>query len=129
MTQTFLIGDYRSDLLDMLQGIADADPALIRQDWVRAAVGDMRQLASDGRVILAKNYGKKLIDPIPFEPPGEPSRFLTYQWTLIQRTFGAEAAAHSYPAPPLRSSPASQVRAATGRLDPADTAKVVEPVR
>jgi hypothetical protein len=91
MTQAFLIGDYRSDLLDMLQGIADADPALIQRDWVQDAVDDMRQLAPDGRVILVKNYGKRLIDPIPFEPPGEPSRFLTYQWTLIQRTFGAES--------------------------------------
>lgn len=93
MTQAFLIGDYRSDLLDMLQGIADADPALIRQDWVQAAVDDMRQLAPDGRVILVKNYGRALINPVPFEPLGEPSRFLTYQWTLIQRTFGAETPA------------------------------------
>ncbi len=89
MTQPFLIGDYRSDLLDMLQGIADADPALIQRDWVQAAAGDMRQLAPGGRVILVKNYGRRLIDPIPFEPPGEPSRFLTYQWTLLQRTFDA----------------------------------------
>jgi hypothetical protein len=93
MTQTFLIGDYRSGLLDMLQGIADADPALIRQDWVQDAVGDMHQRAPDGRVILVKNYGRALIDPIPFEPLGEPSRFLTYQWALIQRTFGAETPA------------------------------------
>lgn len=89
MTQPFLIGDYRSGLLDMLQGIADTDPFLIRQDWVRAAAGDMSQLAPGGRVTLARNYGKRLIDPVPFEPPGEPSRFLTYQWTLIQHTFGA----------------------------------------
>ena len=91
MTQPFLIGDYRSGLLDMLQGIADADPALARQDWVRDALADMRELAPDGRVILARNYGRKLIDPVPFEPLGEPSRFLTCQWTLIQRTFSAEA--------------------------------------
>jgi hypothetical protein len=91
MTQPFLIGDYRSGLLDMLQGIADTDPALIRQDWVQTAADDMHQLAPGGRVILVKNYGKRLIDPVPFEALGEPSRFLTYQWTLIQRTFGAEA--------------------------------------
>ena len=89
MTQPFLAGDYRSSLLDMLQGIADTDPALTRQDWVRAAADDMHQLAPGGRVVLARNYGKKLIDPVPFEPVGEPSRFLTYQWTLIQRAFGA----------------------------------------
>ncbi len=86
MTQPFLVGDYRSGLLDMLQGIADADPGLARHGWVRAAIDDMRQLAPDGRVTLVRNYGRRLIDPIPFEPPGEPSRFLTYQWTLIQRT-------------------------------------------
>ncbi len=90
MIQPFLIGDYRSGLLDMLQGIADTDPALIRQEWVQAAADDMRQLAPRGRVTLARNYGKRLIDPVPFEPLGEPSRFLTYQWTLIQRTFGAD---------------------------------------
>jgi hypothetical protein len=91
MTQSFLIGDYRSDLLDLLQGIADADPALMRHDWVQAAVDDMRQLAADGRVTLVKNYGRKVINPIPFEPVGEPSRFLTYQWTLIQEAFAAAA--------------------------------------
>ena len=90
MTRPFLIGDYRSGLLDMLQGIADADPALIRQQWVQAAVDDMWQLAPDGRVILVKNYGRALINPVPFEPVGEPSRFLTYQWILIQRAFGAK---------------------------------------
>lgn len=88
MTQPFLIGDYRSGLLDMLQGVADADPALAGKDWVQAAVSDMRELAPAGRVVLTRNYGKRLIDPIPFEPLGEPSRFLTYQWTLIQRILG-----------------------------------------
>jgi hypothetical protein len=89
MTQFFLVGDYRSDLLDMLEGVADADPTLIRQDWVQTAVTDMNNLTSDGRVTLAKNYGKKLIDPIPFEPIGAPSRFLTYQWLGIHSTFNS----------------------------------------
>ena len=93
MTQPFLIGDYRSGLLDMLQGVADAGPALIRHDWVQAAVDDMRQLTAGGRVVLVKNYGRRLIDQIPFEPLGEPSRFLTYQWTLIQQTLGPPAGA------------------------------------
>ena len=30
--------------------IADADPALIREDWVQAALDDMRQLAPGGRL-------------------------------------------------------------------------------
>lgn len=87
MTQFFLAGDYRSDLLDMLQGVADADPALIGQSWVRDAVEDVGALTDEGRVPLVKNYAKKLADPIPFEPIGEPSRFLTYQWLHIRRTF------------------------------------------
>jgi len=95
MTQSFLVGDYRSDLLDMLQGVADADPNLIQQHWVRAALEDMDDLSSDGRVTLVKNYGKKLIDPIPFEPIGAPSRFLTYQWLQIRRTFGSAMIASS----------------------------------
>jgi hypothetical protein len=86
MTQFFLIGDYRSDLLDMLQGVADADPALAHRAWVRAAVHDMDASTRDGLVDLVKNYGRKLIDPIPFEPVGKPSRFLTYQWVRVRRT-------------------------------------------
>jgi len=87
MIQPFLIGDYRSDLLDMLQAISDADPGLIREEWVKAAVDDMRDLTVEGKVVLVKNYGRRLIDPVPFEPVGEPSRFLTYQWMLIDRRF------------------------------------------
>jgi hypothetical protein len=87
MTEPFLAGDYRSGLLDVLQGIADADPGLARHDWVRDAIDDMHTLALDGRITLAKNYGRRLIDPIPFEPVGAPSRFLTYQWIRIQTAF------------------------------------------
>lgn len=88
MKQPFLVGDYRFDLLDMLSGIADADPTLVHEDWVAGAIDDMNELAIDGRVLLAKNYGRKLIDPIPLEPVGQPSRFLTYQWLHTQRLFG-----------------------------------------
>jgi len=87
LTQFFLVGDYRSDLLDMLQGVADADPALASEDWVRSAYDDMAGLTDDGKVTLVKNYGRRLIDPIPFEPIGAPSRFLTYQWLTIQHAF------------------------------------------
>ena len=87
MKQSFLVGDYRFDLLDMLSGIADADPTLVQEDWVTEAVDDMTALAVDGRIVLAKNYGRKLIDPIPLERVGEPSRFLTYQWIKTQRGF------------------------------------------
>jgi hypothetical protein len=99
MTQPFLIGDHRSSLLDMLQGIADADPRLIAEPWVRDAVEDMNGLTVDGKVVLARNYGRRLIDPIPFEQLGRPSRFLTYQWLCVQRAFESAAT------PPPRSSP------------------------
>lgn len=87
MTEFFLIGDYRSGLIDMLRGVADADPSLIREDWIAAAVGDVERMLDDGRVMLVKNYGRKLIDPIPFEPIGLPSRFLTYEWLTVRRAF------------------------------------------
>ena len=86
MTQFFLIGDYRSDLLDMLQGVADAEPGLIGEDWVRTAVREMDGFTQDGRVTLVKNYGRSLIDPIPFESVGAPSRFLSFQWLRVRRS-------------------------------------------
>ncbi len=88
MKQPFLVGDYRFDLLDMLSGIADADPTLAHEDWVSEAIDDMNELAIDGRVVLVKNYGRKLIDPIPLEPIGQPSRFLTYEWLQTKRLLG-----------------------------------------
>jgi len=72
----------------MLQGIADADPGLVREPWVADAVEDMRALTVDGRVVLAKNYGRRLVDPIPLEEVGAPSRFLTYQWLRVQTAPG-----------------------------------------
>jgi hypothetical protein len=94
MTQFFLVGDYRSDLLDVLQGIADADPVVGRQDWVQDAMADMEALAAGGRVTLVKNYGSRLIDPIPLEPIGSPSRFLSYQWLSIRSAFEKAATSH-----------------------------------
>jgi hypothetical protein len=86
MTQFSLVADYRSDLLDMLGGIAAADPSLGSEPWVRDAVQDMDDSTVDGKVMLVKNYGKKLMDPIPFEPIGKPSRLLTLEWMRVRRT-------------------------------------------
>ena len=80
MTQFFIAGDYRSNLLDVLEGLAEANPKLISEDWIQDAVRAVEDLAPDGKIPLVKNYGRKLIEPIPFEPIGKPSRFLTYQW-------------------------------------------------
>jgi len=99
MTQPFLIGDYRSDLLDMLQGVADADPDLIREEWVREAIEEMDGLTHDGRVPLVKNYGRALMDPIPLEPVGAASRFLSYQWLRILELLGSTRSGSSVPTP------------------------------
>lgn len=93
MTRFFLVGDYRSNLLDMLEGIADTDPGLVGQPWVESAIADVEVLAPDGRVTLANNYGRKLIQPIPIEVVGEPSRFLTYQWLNVLKGFRLDYAA------------------------------------
>ncbi len=90
LTQFFLVGDYRVHLIDVLEGIADADPGLIERDWIRAAVDDVDALCLDGKVTLIKNYAKQLMDPVPLEPIGEPSRLLTLQWLRAKRAFGLE---------------------------------------
>lgn len=97
MTKPFLVGDYRSDLLDVLQGVADADPHLIDEEWVQAAVDDMHALTDSGRVTLVHNYGRALIDPIPLEPTGQASRFLSLQWLLLRRAFSSALDASSAP--------------------------------
>jgi hypothetical protein len=88
LTQFFLFGGYRSHLIDVLEAIANADPELGKKSWVRDAITAVDDLTVDGRVILAKNYPTKLIDPIPFESVGEPSRFLTYQWLRVKQKLG-----------------------------------------
>lgn len=46
---------------------------------------------------LVKDYGTKLIDPVPFEPMRMPSRFLTYQWITILKAFRYAPALSSGP--------------------------------
>lgn len=88
LTQFFLAGDYRLHLIDVLEAIAEVDPKLIEQAWVRQAVDLVESLATDGKVPLLKNYARRLIDPLPFEPIGEHSRFLTLQWLRTRQLFG-----------------------------------------
>jgi len=88
LTRFFLTGGYRCHLIDVLESIADANATLIGQEWVRRTVETMEGFTVDGKVPLLKNYPSRLIDPLPFEPVGEPSRFLTYQWLLVKRKFG-----------------------------------------
>ena len=92
MTQFFLVGDYRSHLLDVLEGLADADASLVEQDWVRSALADVEALLEDDCIPLIKNYGRKLMYPIPVEKVGEPSRFLTLQWLRILKGFDYQLA-------------------------------------
>ena len=53
--------------------------------------GAHRRTLSVG-VTLTKNYGRALMSPIPLEPIGQASRFLTYQWLRIRSTFDSVAA-------------------------------------
>jgi len=87
-TEFFLNGNYRRNLIDVLESIADADKQLIENVWVRNAVEAVDNLSEDGKVILVKNYPTGLIDPLPFEEVGKPSRFLTYQWLMVKKKFG-----------------------------------------
>lgn len=92
LTRFFFAGDWRSDLIDVLAGIAEADASLIREPWVSEAVADVGGMLRDGRVIQSKCYAKKLTRSLGFEPLGEPSRFLTYQWLRVKQRFDARCA-------------------------------------
>ena len=61
---------------------------LTGEEWVQEAVQEMGALTDDGRVTLVRNYGRALMDPIPLEPVGAASRFLSYQWLHILQTLG-----------------------------------------
>ncbi len=87
LTQFFLFGGFRSHLIDVLEAIASADPGLAHAKWVQDALATVDRLTVDGRIELAQNYPTKLVDPLPFEPVGEPSRFLTYQWLRVKQKF------------------------------------------
>ena len=85
LVRPFLVGDYRSSLLDMLHGIADTDDSgLHTEPWVRSAVEDMEGLTEDGKVPLATNYARRLVDDGALETLGEPSRFLTHEWEVVR---------------------------------------------
>jgi hypothetical protein len=83
MTTLFLVGDYRSDLLDVLQALADADPSLACEEWVQDAMADLDALVDDGRLTVTRTYDGALAEPVELEEPGTPSRFLTYQWLVL----------------------------------------------
>lgn len=88
LKQFFLLGGYRTHLIDVLEGVAMTDPGLVRESWVQEAVRDVDSLAVGGRIPLMKNYRSRIVDPLPLEIVGEPSRFLTCQWLAVKRRFG-----------------------------------------
>ncbi len=88
LTQFFLFGGYRSHLIDVLDAVANADSTLAQTEWVREAISVVDEHAVDGKIILAKNYPTNLVDPLPFERIGQPSRFLSYQWLRVKQRFG-----------------------------------------
>jgi hypothetical protein len=84
-TKLFLFGGYRSNLLDVLEGIAEARPELHAEAWVQGGLDAAESQANDGRLIASPSYATELVDPIPLEEADKPSRFLTYQWEKIKR--------------------------------------------
>lgn len=90
LTEFFLFGNYRSHLIDVLEAMAGADPSLVEARWVQDAISAVERLTVDGRIVLAKNYPTGLIDPLPFEPVGKPSRLLTCQWLRVRQKFGLD---------------------------------------
>jgi hypothetical protein len=88
LLQFFLHGGYRFHLIDILEGLADYDPGLIRKDWVMEAMETVEATTSNGRITLVRNYPNPLIEPCPLEKVGQSSRFLTYQWLSVKRKFG-----------------------------------------
>ena len=88
MKRFFLWGDCRVHIIDVLEGIADADPALGGTEWVREAIEVVDELAENGKITLSENARNLLLHPLAFERVGEPSRFLTYQWLRVKQKFG-----------------------------------------
>ena len=91
-TNLYLFGAYRSNLLDVLEGLAEARPELGSEDWVSEAVNTVRGLSEDGKLVAAESYRTELVDPLPLEEPGKPSRFLTYQWLKVRGKFACHVA-------------------------------------
>jgi hypothetical protein len=79
---------YRSHVLDVLEWLADADPALADEPWVKDAIADVEALSIDGRIPLVTNADTHLADPLALERVGEPSPLLTVQWLRMRRAFG-----------------------------------------
>jgi hypothetical protein len=82
-TQFSLFHSHRPHLIDVLEWIIDADPAVGREPWVKAAIADVEALSVGGRIPLVTNGTTHLVDPLPFEAIGEPSKFLTLQWLRL----------------------------------------------
>lgn len=88
LTQFFLYGSYRSHLIDVLHALTNADRELVKETWVKEALEAVESLTITGRVPLVKNYPTKIVDPLPLERVGSPSKLLTHQWLVVKKSFG-----------------------------------------
>jgi hypothetical protein len=88
LMEFFLYGSYRPHLIDTLDGLANADRGLLKETWVKEALEAVDSLTTTGRVPLVKNYPTKLVDPLPLERVGRPSKLLTHQWLVVKKGFG-----------------------------------------
>jgi len=56
---------------------------------VQGALGAIRHQADEqSRLRLHTNARARLVDPLPFEPEGRPSRLPTLQWLRTKRRWG-----------------------------------------
>ncbi len=89
LTKLYIVGDYRSHVLEVLEVLADLDPTLSGEDWVADMAAWVESRAVEGRLPQDTEYGKKLAEPLGLEEVGAPSRFLTLQWERTKRRFSA----------------------------------------
>lgn len=83
MTNFFIFGQWRMNLLDIVETILDAEPETAAAPWLHEALEEIDRHCVEGRIIHKTEYRTFLVDPPEFESTGVPSYFLTYQWLRL----------------------------------------------
>lgn len=58
------------------------------ETWVEEAAAAVEERADSGRIPMVRLHPTKVLDPLPFEEAGHPSRFLTLQWLRVRKKLG-----------------------------------------
>ncbi len=85
LTNFFIFGQWRMNLLDIVEIILDAEPEIAGDQWIQDAIYEIDRHTVEGRILHKTDYRTFLDDPIELEPMGVPSFFLTLQWMKIQK--------------------------------------------